>query len=477
MTTENKSTRREFLQAATLGAGLFICGEQTSDAQPWAGGRSKSGPVPILPSNPSIQHNYNRCRVCGYCREFCRSATNVFTLEVPQGEDPCIRCGQCTHFCQRLSEKFDYPAVTAAIADSKKIVVASVSPAVRVALGEMYKLAPGTNVEGKIAGALKQLGVAHVLDTTFSADLIVMEEASELLQRLETGAKNMPMFTSCCPGWVRYAQLFYPMLVPNISTTKSPVMSQGVLVKTYFAQKMGIDPANIVHIALTPCTAKKGEILLPAMNAAGISHGSPAMRDVDIALTCREVAYMLNDGKVDFLQAPNAPYSSLMGQGSGAGMIFGNTGGVMEAALRTAYKLLNGTNPPSEFLDFRAVRGWNGIRQASVDLGKCKLNVAVVHGIGRIPPLLEAIRTGTQKFDFIEVMACPGGCIGGGGQPIAGKDSDKVKQQRIAALYQRDADREIRLSCDNPQIKALYDEFLGKPLGEKSEKLLHVVRM
>jgi ferredoxin hydrogenase len=248
------------------------------------------------------------------------------------------------------------------------------------------------------------------------------------------------------------------------------------LVKTYFAQKMGIEPARIVHVALTPCTAKKGEILLAEMNAAGISHGNPEMRDVDIALTCREIAYLLDGGKVDFLQARDASYSSLMGQGSGAGMIFGNTGGVMEAALRTAYKLLNGTNPPSEFLTFRPVRGWSSVRQASVDLGKCKLNVAVVHGIGRVPPLLEALRTGERKFDFIEVMACPGGCIGGGGQPNAGKEAEKVKQQRINALYQRDAGHEIRLSCDNPQIKAIYDEFLGKPLGEKSEKLLHVTR-
>ena len=475
MANEHKSTRREFLQAATLGAGLFISGEQVGCAQAW-GGRSQRAPLAILPGNPSIQHNINRCRFCGHCREFCQSVTNVFGQVVPPGEDACIRCGQCTHFCRMLSEKYHFPAAAAAIADPEKIVVASTSPAIRVSLGEMYKLAPGTNVEEKIVGALKQLGVDHVLDTTFSADLTIMEEASELIHRLETRVANLPMFTSCCPGWVRYAKLFYPTLLPNISTTKSPILMQGALVKTYFAQKMGIEPARIVHVALTPCTAKKGEILLAEMNAAGISHGNPEMRDVDIALTCREIAYLLDGGKVDFLQARDASYSSLMGQGSGAGMIFGNTGGVMEAALRTAYKLLNGTNPPAEFLTFRPVRGWSSVRQANVDLGKCKLNVAVVHGIGRVPPLLEALRTGERKFDFIEVMACPGGCIGGGGQPNAGKEAEKVKQQRINALYQRDAGHEIRLSCDNPQIKAIYDEFLGKPLGEKSEKLLHVTR-
>jgi ferredoxin hydrogenase len=199
------------------------------------------------------------------------------------------------------------------------------------------------------------------------------------------------------------------------------------------------------------------------------------MRDVDIALTCREIAYLLKDGNVDFLKAQNAPYNSLMGAGSGAGMIFGNTGGVMEAALRTAYKLLNGTNPPAEFLDFKPVRGLDSVRQATVDLGKAKLNVAVVHGIGKVRPLMETIRTKAQNFAFVEVMACPGGCIGGGGQPIvASRDAVNIKQQRINALYQRDAGQAIRLSCDNPAIKTIYDEFLGKPHGEKSEKLLHV---
>jgi len=339
----------------------------------------------------------------------------------------------------------------------------------------MYQLPPGTNVEGKIVGALKQLGVEHVLDVTFSADLTVMEEASELLRRLEGGGtRNLPMFTSCCPGWVRFAKLFYPILLPNLSTTKSPILMQGALVKTYFAQKLGIDPAKIVHAALTPCTAKKAEILLPGMNAAGVSLGTPAMRDVDVALTCRELAYLLNENGVNFRQAQDAPYHSLMGTGSGAGMIFGNTGGVMEATLRTAYKLLNDTDPPANFFDLRPVRGWDSVRRATVDLGKHTLNVAVVHGTGRVRPLIESIRTGTQKFDFVEVMACPGGCIGGGGQPFSGNmDAARLKQLRISALYQRDASQAIRLSYDNPEIKAIYSEFLGEPLGEKSKQLLH----
>ena len=404
--------------------------------------------------------------------------TAVFSQPVPPGEDACIRCGQCTLFCKRsaITEQFHYPAAAKAIADPGMVVVASTSPAIRVALGEMYRMAPGTNVEGKIVGALKQLGVDHVLDTTFAADLTVMEEASELLKRIEeNGAKNpLPMFTSCCPAWVRFVKLFYPALQTNLSTAKSPVLMQGALVKTYFARKTGIEPGKIVHAALTPCTAKKAEILLPGMNAAGIAHGKQDLRDVDLALTCRELAYLFNDADIDFRQTREVPYGSLMGAGSGAGMIFGNTGGVMEAALRTAYKLLNGNNPPAGFFDLGPVRGFDSVRQTAVDLGKRRLNVAVAHGIGKVRPLLDSIQSGALKFDFVEVMACPGGCIGGGGQPVNFDiEALKLKQLRLNALYQRDANQEIRTSCDNPQILSVYAEFLGEPLGENSKRLLH----
>ncbi|MCL2305936.1 MAG: [FeFe] hydrogenase, group A [Planctomycetaceae bacterium] len=483
MKNENQTTRREMLKTAALGTGLFLCGEQICTAQGgFQAGFNPPGmrmPLPIAANNPSIKHHQNRCRFCGNCREFCRNTTTVFNQPVPQGEEGCIYCGQCTHVCKRLAltEQFHYPQVAKAIADPDKIVIASTSPAIRVALGEMFRLAPGTNVEGKIVGALKTLGVNHVLDTTFSADLAVMEETAELLRRLEQNGtkKPLPMFTSCCPAWVRFARLFYLNLLPNISTVKSPVMMQGALVKTRFAQNRGIDPGKIVHVALTPCTAKKAEIRLPDMNAAGISHGKPEMRDVDVALTCRELAYLLNDTKVNFTLMQNAPYDTLMGTGSGAGMIFGNTGGVMEAVLRTAYKLLNDKNPPADFFDFRPVRGFDSVRQTSVDLGTRKLDVAVVHGIGKARPLLESLQSGTQKFDFVEVMACPGGCIGGGGQPVDFRtDATQLRQLRAAALYQHDARQEVRLSCDNPEIKAIYDEFLGEPLGERSEQLLHV---
>ena len=485
MKTENQSTRREFLKTAALGAGLLIGGEQLAFAQlaqqrgRIGQGRGSRGVLSIAPDNPAIQLQKNLCRgECGRCVELCRSMTTVYGRAVPHGEDACIHCGQCTFSCRRsaIMEQYHYQAVIQAVADPGKIVIASTAPAIRVALGEMYRLSPGTNVEVKIVGALKQLGINHVLDTTFSADLTIMEEASELIQRLEKNdVKNLPIFTSCCPAWVRFAKLFYPALLPNLSTVKSPIMMQGALVKTWFAQKTGIDPEKIVHVALAPCTAKKAEIRLPGMNSAGVSHKKPEMRDVDIVLTCREISYLLSQGKVDFLKAQDAQYNSLMGAGSGAGLIFGNTGGVMEAALRTAYKLLNDKNPPNEFLEFRPVRSFDSVRQTNVDLGKLRLNVAAAHGIGEARQLIESILNGTRKFDFVEIMACPGGCIGGGGQPAgSGMDSARLRQQRQNALYQMDSRQEIRLSCDNPQIKAIYDDFLGKPLGKKSEELLHV---
>jgi len=304
-----------------------------------------------------------------------------------------------------------------------------------------------------------------------------MEEAAELLTRIENkGTKSpLPMFTSCCPAWVRFVKLFYPSFLANLSTAKSPVMMQGALVKTYFARKKNIDANRIVHVALTPCTAKKAEILLPPMNAAGISHGKPEMRDVDIALTCRELAYLFNDAKINFPRSPEVSYASPMGTGSGAGMIFGGTGGVMEATLRTAYKLLNGENPPAEIFNLQPVRGFDRVRTATVDLGKSTINVAVVHGVAGARPLLESLADGNRSYDFVEVMACPGGCIGGGGQPINFQtDAVKLNQHRVNALYRLDSDKAVRLSGDNPQIRVIYEELLGQPLSETSERLLHV---
>lgn len=473
-------SRRRMLKSAALGIGLLACGVSPSLAQTGrgrGGGGGRGGmPLPISYDNPSVQHLRRNCRRCGRCREFCQSVTTVFGRAVPQGEEACINCGQCTLFCKAnaLDEKYHYPQVSKAIADKEKIVIASTSPAIRVALGEMFAMAAGTNVEGKIVTALRQLGVDHVLDTTFAADLTVMEEAAELIRRLET-KQPMPMFTSCCPAWVRFAKLFYPKLLPNISTTKSPVLMQGAMIKTYFAQKLNIDPQKIFHVALTPCTAKKGEILLPDMNAAGKTHENPSMRDVDVALTNRELAYLLKGARINLSSLRDSAYDSLMGAGSGAGMIFGNTGGVTEAALRTAYWMLNGEAPPKEFYQLQPLRGHANVREASVDLGKVKLNIALIHGIGNSRTILERIQRGETNYHFVEVMTCPGGCIGGGGQPRDhGADADSLRRRRQQALYRRDAESLSRLSYENPDIKAVYAEFLDKPLGEKSEQLLHV---
>jgi ferredoxin hydrogenase len=475
-----KTTRRDFIKTTSLGAGAGllmgycnVCLAQDQDQ--WE--RVQRATLPIDPNNPSIQFHIDKCRNCGRCRDFCREVA-VFEQFVPENREYCVRCGQCSLYCPNvITEKYHYLEVVKAIADPDKIVVATTAPSIRVALGEMYGLESGRNVEREIVGALKQLGVDYVLDTTFAADLTIMEEASELLQRLKNKRrKNMPMFTSCCPAWVHYTKLYYPRLLPNLSTAKSPQQMQGAMIKTYFAQKHGINPEKIVHFSIMPCTAKKGEILLRGMNSAGASQRRPAMRDVDYVLTNRELAYLLNNGKVDFLQARPAEYDSLMGRGSGAGIIFGNTGGVMEASLRTAYKALNGVAPPANFMELTDLRGFDSVKQATVDLGVAKLNIAVINGISKVKPFIEALQSDMLQFDFIEIMACAGGCIGGGGQPTTAtmEEAAEIKRLRMGALYQQDTRQQIRLSCENPEIKTIYDEFLGKPLGKKAHQLLHV---
>ena len=474
---EQKTTRRDILKGAAVGLGILACaGRDACFAQQsnglWRGGT----PIDVSATNPSLQYHSRRCQMCGFCREYCLNVATVFGQPVPAGEDTCIYCGQCTQVClaNALSEKYHLGQVRETLAKNDQIVVASTSPAIRVALGEIFRMAPGTNVEGKIVQGLRQMGVHSVLDTTFAADLTVMEEASELVERLSDASARLPMFTSCCPAWVRFAKLFYPKLVPHISTVKSPIMMQGALVKTYFAKQREIDPEKIYHVALTPCTAKKAEILLNGMNASGVYHRNDVTRDVDVALTCRELGYLFDLAKIPLPQLDNADYDSVMGAGSGAGMIFGITGGVTEATLRTAWWLMNHEPPPQEFLELKPVRGLNGVRQATVDMKTRKLNIAVVHGIGISRILLDAIQRGEANFDFVEVMACPGGCIGGGGQPFNPSLNDlQLKTARSNALYDRDTQNTLRLSYENPEIKAIYGKFLGEPLGAISQQLLH----
>ena len=435
--------------------------------------------VPIEEDNPSIRRNESLCIKCGMCKEICTQQISVhgtYTLKETGGKAICIHCGQCANVCPpaSITEVYEYPAVRAAMKDPDKVVIVSTSPSVRAALGEEFGMPKGTFVQGKMVALLRALGADYVLDTSFAADLTIMEEASELIQRITTGDKPLPQFTSCCPAWVKFAETYYPELLPNISTAKSPIGMQGPTIKTYFAKKMGIDPEKIVNVALTPCTAKKFEIRRSEMNAAGKKLGIPTMRDMDQVITTRELAMWAKEEGVDFASLPDSDYDRLMGEASGAGVIFGNTGGVMEAALRTAYAFITGQQPPEALLDLQPVRGYDGIREASLDINGITVNVAVVYGTANARKMIERVKSGEKQYHFIEVMTCPGGCIGGGGQPrdiLA--DGDETRKARIGSLYQRDAEMKQRLSHENQEIKQIYEDFYGQPLSELAEKMLH----
>ncbi|MDY4490704.1 MAG: [FeFe] hydrogenase, group A [Candidatus Faecousia sp.] len=435
--------------------------------------------VPIEPDNPSIRREESLCIKCGMCKEVCTAQIGVhgtYSLADTGGKAICIHCGQCANVCPpaSITEVYEYPAVRAAVKDPEKVVIVSTSPSVRAALGEEFGMPKGSFVQGKMVALLRALGADYVLDTNFCADLTILEEASELIQRITTGDKPLPQFTSCCPAWIKFAETYYPELLPNISSAKSPIGMQGPTIKTYFAQKMGIDPEKIVNVALTPCTAKKFEIRRSEMNAAGKKLGIPTMRDMDQVITTRELALWAREEGIDFASLPDSDYDRLMGEASGAGVIFGNTGGVMEAALRTAYAFITGQRPPEALLDLQPVRGYEGIREASLEINGLTVNVAVVYGTANARKMIERIRSGEKQYHFIEVMTCPGGCIGGGGQPrdiLA--DADETRKARMASLYRRDASMQRRLSHENQEILQLYREFYGEPLSELAEKMLH----
>ena len=435
--------------------------------------------VPIDADNPAIRRREDLCIKCGMCKEVCTQQIGVhgtYTLEQTGGKAICIHCGQCANVCPpaSITEVYEYPAVRAAVKDPDKVVIVSTSPSVRAALGEEFGMPKGSFVQGKMVALLRALGADYVLDTNFAADLTIVEEASELIQRITTGDKPLPQFTSCCPAWVKFAETYYPELLPNISSAKSPIGMQGPTIKTYFAQKMGIDPEKIVNVALTPCTAKKFEIRRSEMNAAGKKLGIPTMRDMDQVITTRELALWAKEEGIDFASLPESDYDRLMGEASGAGVIFGNTGGVMEAALRTAYAFITGQQPPEALLDLQPVRGYDGIREASLDINGMTVNVAVVYGTTNARKMIERVKSGEKQYHFIEVMTCPGGCIGGGGQPRdIMADGDEVRKSRISSLYQRDAGMRLRLSHENQEIQQLYAEFYGQPLSELAEKMLH----
>ena len=418
--------------------------------------------------NPAIAYNPGKCEECGDCLAVCKDEMGVwgsFDLTKTKSRPICIHCGQCTAACkyEAVTAKPEIKAVQTAVADADTFVAVSTAPSVRVSLGEAFGAKPGTNVEGQLVAALRKLGVNAVFDTTFGADLTITEEASELLHRLKE-KHPLPQFTSCCPAWVKFAETFYPEHIPNLSTTKSPIAMLGSVVKTWFAQKRGLDPKNIFNVAITPCTAKKFEIRRPEMTAGGV-------RATDAVLTVRELAQWLKQAGIDPLKLDPAPYDDLMGRGSGAGVIFGNTGGVTEAALRTAYFNATGQNLPT-LLDYKPVRDMDGVRSASIEaLG---LKVAIVHGTANARKLLAQIKADDAHYDFIEVMACRGGCIGGGGQPrTAVPPTDAIRKARIQGLYTLDARDTRRLSHENPQVQALYKDFLDAPLSDKAHGLLH----
>ena len=437
--------------------------------------------VPIDEDNVAIVRHEEKCIKCGMCKTVCEEYIGVhgtYTLEETGGKGICIHCGQCTQVCpvDSLTERYEYQDIREAIADPEKIVIVSTSPSVRVGLGEEFGMPAGSFVEGKMIALLRKLGVDYVLDTNFAADLTIVEEGSELIERITKGRGPLPQFTSCCPAWVKFAEMYYPEILPNISSAKSPIGMQGPTIKTYFAKKKGIDPTKIVNVALTPCTAKKFEIRREEMSDAADYLQIEGLRDMDAVITTRELAKMAREAGIDFASLEDSAYDEYMGEGSGAGVIFGNTGGVMEAALRTAYELITGKEAPAPLLDLQPVRGYEGIREASLDVDGLTVNVAIVYGTANVRKMIERVKAGEKQYHFIEVMTCPGGCIGGGGQPKTMLPiADDARKARIASLYKRDGSMKVRKSHENEQIKKLYEEFYGQPLSELAEKMLHTM--
>ena len=435
--------------------------------------------VPIEENNPSIMRDESICVKCGQCKNICEDYINVHgTYDLKDTNDiaVCINCGQCANVCpvSSITEKYEYHDVIKEINDSDKIVVFSTSPSVRVSIGEEFGMEDGSFVEGKMVALIRMLGANYVLDTNFAADMTIVEEASELIERITKQTKPIPQFTSCCPSWVKYAETYHPDMIEHISTSKSPIGMQGPTIKTYFAEKMGIDPSKIINVAVTPCTAKKYEILREEMNASAVYHNKENLRDMDYVITTRELALWAKEQNIDFKILEDSNYDKVMGEASGAGVIFGNTGGVMEAALRTAYVYITGEKAPENLYKLEPIRGLEEIKEASLQIAGLDINIAVVYGTKAASKVIEMIKTGEKDYHFIEVMTCPGGCIGGGGQPKGTlAKGDELRNSRIDALYKRDNVMKLRNSHENKEIIELYSQFYGKPLSELAEKILH----
>lgn len=434
--------------------------------------------VPIEGDNPAIRRIEDLCIQCGACRDVCEkeiSIGNHFHLDKTMDNAICIHCGQCANVCPTGSivEVQEWMSVEEAIHNPEKTVIVLTSPSVRVALQEEFGGTPGEYKEAHMVGALRSLGVDYVLDTTFAADLTIMEEASELISRIQ-GKKALPQFTSCCPAWVKMVETYYPQYIENLSSSKSPISMFGPVVKTYFAKERNLKPENIVCVALTPCTAKKFEIRREEMCDASKELGNDFGNDVNYVVTTRELAKWMKARNLDMKQVEESKYDSLMEQGSGAGIIFGGSGGVMEAALRSAYYFITKQHPPKDLLKFESLRGLQGIKTALVSIQDLQLHVAVIQGTDNARRFLAEMKDGDINYAFVEVMTCRGGCIGGGGQPKhIGEDLDAIREQRAHGLYDKDASMSLRHSHDNPDIKGIYDAYLNAPLSPLAKSLLH----
>ena len=434
-------------------------------------------------SSLSIVRNNAKCVLCRRCVAVCQKVQGVGVIgPVNRGfktqilpawnmglaETGCINCGQCINVCPTgaLTEKDDTAEVFAALADPEKFVVVQPAPAVRAALGEEFGIPMGTSVTGKMAAALRRLGFNKVFDTDFAADLTIMEEATELIGRVQNGGV-LPMITSCSPGWIKFCETYYPDFIPNLSSCKSPHEMEGAVIKSYFAEKNNIDPKNIVVVSVMPCTAKKFECKRPEL-------GHDGMSDVDVVITTRELARMIKLAGINFNALPDEDFDEMLGESTGAAVIFGVTGGVMEAALRTAYEAITGSK--LEKLEFNDVRGFEGVKEAAYNLNGLEVKVAVASSTGAAAKLLDAVKAGEKEYTFIEIMGCPGGCVNGGGQPIVSpvvREDVDVKGLRAKALYDEDASKAIRKSHELPAVQKLYDEYFEKPNSHKAHELLH----
>jgi NADP-reducing hydrogenase subunit HndD len=438
---------------------------------------------PIDELSPSIVRDPNKCVLCRRCVNMCKNVQKVAVIDTnergfktivgsafdkPLAEVPCINCGQCITVCPvgALREKDDTDKVWEALANKDLHVVVQTAPAVRVALGEEFGMPIGTRCTSNMIASLRRLGFRKVFDTNTAADLTIMEEVTELVERIKNGGK-LPVITSCSPGWIKFCEHNYPEFLDNLSSCKSPHEMFGALLKSYYAEKMGIDPAKVFVVSIMPCTAKKFEAKRPELSSTGYP-------DVDVVLTTRELARMIREAGIDFLELPERHFDDPMGEASGAGVIFGATGGVMEAALRYLVELLEGK--PLEKLEFEAVRGVEGVKEVSLDVAGMTIKAAVVHGTGNAKKLLDKMKKGEAQYHFVEVMACPGGCVTGGGQPIQPSEVRSwidLRTERAKAIYAEDESMPIRKSQDNPFVKKLYEEFLGHPGSHKAHELLH----